>query len=277
MPAIQAKNVKVWKIILFFFFHNIKIGDTMDELLPLLLSLIAGLSTLIGTIFIFLKIDINKLTKYSLAVSAGVMICVSIIDLIPESLNLYLTENTKNQTFIFTSIYITIGLTLSIFLDKALPEETKNNKLYKLGIFTMIAIIFHNLPEGIITFLSSSNNITLAVTITIAIALHNIPEGISISVPIYSATKSQKKAFLYTLISAAAEPIGALLALIILKPIITPTIMASLLAITSGIMMHIGTFRLLPTALKYKEKKKTVFFFIIGIIFMLISNLLISE
>ncbi len=249
----------------------------MGELLPFILTIIAGLSTLIGTLFIFLKININKLTNYALSFASGIMISISITNLIPESINFYLTENGKNISFVCESLYIIIGLILSIFLDKIIAKENQTKKLYKLGIFSMIAIIFHNIPEGIITFLATSNNITLGIVITVAIALHNIPEGISISIPIYSATKSRKKAFLYTLISAIAEPLGAILAYLILKPIITSTIMASLLAITAGIMIYISIFKLLPNALKYKEKKKTTIFFILGITFMLLSNLLITE
>lgn len=250
----------------------------MNNIIPFILTSIAGLATLIGSIFIFLKIDINKLTKYSLSFAAGVMLSVSFTDLIPESLKLLLENYPKTNTFILSIIFIIIGLIISYTIDKLIPENNNvyDKKIYKVGIFSMIAIIIHNIPEGITTYLSSSVNITLGITLTIAIALHNIPEGISISVPVYKATKSRKKAILYTLISGLAEPLGALLAFLFLTPIITNTIMGCILAITAGIMTHISLCQLLPTALTYKEKGRTTCFFIIGFFFMFISHFIIT-
>lgn len=242
-------------------------------IIAFILTFIAGFSTLIGSILIFYKGNHIKLTKYSLAFAAGVMFCVSIIDLIPEAITLIIKESPKTTTFRLIFIYILIGIVISTIIDKLIPEnnDVNNKKLYKVGIFSMLAIIVHNIPEGIATFLSSSSNLTLGISLTIAIALHNIPEGISISVPVYSATNSKKRAICYTLISALAEPVGAIIAFIFLKPIITDNIMGCTLAIITGIMAHIALCQLLPTALKYQEKKQTFIFFIIGILFMLFS------
>ncbi len=242
-------------------------------ILAFLLTLIAGLSTMIGIIFIYYKGNIIKLTKYSLAFAAGVMFSVSILDLIPETIKLLTTNLSKTKAFSFTFIYIIIGFLISTLIDIVVPEnnEVGNKKLYKLGIFSMIAIIIHNIPEGIATFLSSSTNISLGISLTLAIALHNIPEGISISVPVYSATGSRRKALKLTLISALAEPLGALIAFLFLKSIMTDVIMGYTLAIVAGIMSHISLIQLLPESLKYPEKVKTILTFILGVIFMLFS------
>ncbi len=242
-----------------------------------ILTFIAGFSTLLGTVFIFKK-NSKNMVKYALAFASGVMISVSVTDLIPEGIILLNNENGKDRGFILLTIFILVGLLLSAIIDKIIPENNKvyDKKLYKVGIFMVIAIIVHNIPEGIATFLSSASNLTLGITITVAIALHNIPEGISISVPVYEATKSRKKAILYTFISGMSEPVGALLAFLFLKPIITDTIMGIILGIIAGIMTHISVFQLLPTALKYKNKRKTMLFFLIGFIFMIISHILLN-
>ena len=266
----SIKNIFIY---VFFILFNMN-----EIILPFTLTLIAGLSTMIGTIFIFIKCNIDKLTKYSLAFASGVMISVSLLDLIPESLNFILKNNIKNNSFAILIFGIIIGLILSYLIDKIIPEnnKVKNKKLYRVGIFSMIALIIHNIPEGIITFLTSTSNISIGIMLTLAIALHNLPEGISISVPLYTSTNSQKRAVGYTLISALAEPLGAIIALILLKPIITNTIMGFILAITAGIMLHIAMFQLLPSSLKYKNKIKTITIFILGIIFMIISNIFMS-
>jgi len=159
-----------------------------------ILTTLAGLSTLLGTIIIFInKKKNNKIIIGSLSFAAGVMLTVSLTDLIPESINLL------NKTFIIFPaiiimlIFIVIGIIISTAIDKYIPQR-REGELYKVGIISMLAIILHNIPEGIATFLSTENNITLGLSLTIAIALHNIPEGISISVPIYYATGSKIKA-----------------------------------------------------------------------------------
>ena len=240
-------------------------------MLPFILTSIAGLSTLLGTIFIFFKIDINKLTYYSLAFASGVMMSVSLFDLIPESLKL-LFSNNKFTSFLYTIVFIILGIIIAYIIDKLIPKSI--NTLYRVGVISAFTIILHNLPEGIITYLSSMTNIQLGISLTIAIALHNIPEGISIAVPIYSASKSRGRALFYTLLAALAEPIGAVLAFLFLKDIITNTNLGIILSLTAGIMLYISMFELLPNSLKYKNK--TPIIFLIGIIFVFFSQFLIS-
>ena len=91
-----------------------------------------------------------------------------------------------------------------------MPTTNKEN-LYRVGIISMLAIILHNIPEGIATFISTTKDTSLGISLATSIAFHNIPEGISISIPIYYSTKSKTKAILYTFISALSEQIGAIL------------------------------------------------------------------
>ena len=239
-------------------------------IIPFLFTTIAGLSTLIGAFFVFLKIEKDKLIKYSLAFAAGVMIGVSMFDLLKESVSELTKVMSKNISFIYIIIFLSIGLIIPIILDKKINEKKSQNKLYKVGILSMIAIILHNIPEGMATFISTENNISLGITITTAIALHNIPEGISIAIPIYASTNSKKKAILMAFLSGISEPIGGLIAYLILSPFINNIIMGCLLSIIIGIMISISLIELLPTSLKYKNKSKTIIMFLIGIIFMYI-------
>lgn len=246
-----------------------------------LLSILAGLSTLLGTIPIFGRMkDKEKMITSSLSFAAGVMICVSLTDLIPESYTLIKETFLPFPSVLLLLIFFTIGVILSIFIDKLFPSKssntTKQKKLYRVGMISMIAIIAHNLPEGIATFLSASNNAKLGLVLTIAIALHNIPEGISIAVPIFYSTKNRKKAFFYTLLSGLSEPLGALLAYLFLSPFVTSLMMGYLLAAIAGIMMHISFYELLPEAVSYHLPRRTLFFFLFGILFMYLSHVLMG-
>ena len=165
--------------------------------MPFLLTFLASISTLLGGVLIFIKKQKNIII-YSLAFAAGVMITVSITDLIPEAFNLLTTTYNNFYSILLILIFINIGIILSMIIDRFLPN---NDELYRVGIVSMLAIILHNIPEGIITFITSSNDITLGITLTLAIAAHNIPEGITISLPIYYATNNRKKAIFYTFIS----------------------------------------------------------------------------
>ena len=136
----------------------------------------------------------------------------------------------------------------------------------------MLAIIIHNIPEGIATFIATNSNVFLGFSLALAIALHNIPEGISISVPIYYATGNKKKALLYTLISALSEPIGAILAYLFLSKFINNTILGLLFSLIAGIMLQISFCELLPSSKKYNIS--TTFFFILGVLIMIFNLIL---
>ena len=245
-----------------------------------ILSFLAGISTVIGALLIFFdKNKNNKIITMSLSFAAGVMICVSLTDLLLNSFKMILNTNNIFPRVILTLIFMTTGIIISMLIDKYLPSEYQNkdnNGLYKIGIISMVAIILHNIPEGIATFITSSNNLKLGITLTIAIALHNIPEGISIAVPIYHSTNNKRKAILYSLVSGMSEVVGSIIAYLFLSPFINDHIMAALYAIIAGIMIHISVYELLPGAYKEGTLKEVLKFFIIGFIVMLISHLLMG-
>ena len=127
------------------------------------------------------------------------------------------------------------------------------------------------MPEGIITFLSSSQDTFLGIKLCIAIMLHNIPEGIAIAVPIYYGSKSKIKAIMMTLISGLSEPLGAILTYFIFKDYITPNTLSIILLLVGAIMITLSINKLFPEAEKLKEPK----YIMIGIItgFILITLL----
>lgn len=233
-----------------------------------LITTIAGLSTLIGIIPIYLKIkNTNKLICISLAFASGVMASISIFSLTPESYEL-LRENLRiAPSIILMIIFFLIGILLTSFFDKIFQKL--ENKLYKIGIINTLALMIHNIPEGILTFSTTTSNISLGITLAISIMCHNIPEGISISVPIYYSTKSKKKVWFYTIISGFSEVLGAILTYLFLYSFINNQFIGIILSLTTGIMIYISIFELLPNSLEYKEKKTTIVAFIIGFIFMM--------
>ena len=228
----------------------------LNTLNAFLISTLAGMSTLLGGIIIFFKIDKNKINKFitfCLSFSIAIMIGISITDLIPSSLFTILLEYKITKALITIFLSLTLG-SISVFIINKLIKDN-NDSLYKLGILSMIALLLHNFPEGIATFIGSVQDINLGLKLSLAIMFHNIPEGISIAVPIYYATKSKKKALTTTLLSGLAEPMGALIAYLFLKNYITNTMISIVLLFVAGIMITLSIEEMLPKALSYKENK----------------------
>ena len=250
----------------------------MEIIGPLLISTIAGLSTVIGSIVIFFKFKeatINKFIAFCLSFSAIIMIGISITDLIPESSYIIITNFKLVKGIFFSIISFVIGIVLILWINKKISREEWSNKdLYKLGILNMVALMLHNLPEGIATFMSSYKDINLGIKLGFAIMLHNIPEGISIAVPIYYSTGSKRDAILKTFISGLAEPLGAILAFIFLHKYITYNLISIILIFVAGIMITLSIHELIPESLKYHKGKCIILGIITGIIVIIINTLL---
>ncbi|GAB6169591.1 zinc transporter ZupT [Clostridium carnis] len=251
-----------------------------QSFIPLLLSLIAGMSTLIGAFIVFFSKSQNKkLITFALSFSAGVMITVSFTDLFASAEETLTKHNGNLNGVLYTLLFLIIGAVMALLIDKFIPDNSPNikggkgNKLYRVGFVSMIALMIHNFPEGVATFVSGYENTTLGISIAIAIALHNIPEGISIAMPIYYSTQSKSKAFKYTLLSGLAEPIGALLAFLFLRPFINDIILAITFAIVAGIMLYISFAELIPTARQYGYSKIYVLSVFLGICIIPLSHI----
>jgi ZIP family zinc transporter len=162
-------------------------------------------------------------------------------------------------------------------------RNAHNHKLMRMGLFTALAIAIHNFPEGLATFLAAMHDPNLGVAIAVAVALHNIPEGISVSVPIFYATGNRKKAFVYSLLSGLAEPVGAGIAYFSLRLFmggsaggVPPQVMGILFGGVAGIMVYISLDELLPTSKAYGKGHDSLLGLISGMMVMAVSLLLMK-
>lgn len=210
----------------------------MNIQISLLLSILAGLGTLLGSVFIFIpKLNKTKYIPLFLSISATIMLSFSIFDLIPESV-FYITSNkTLGKSILLIIIPFLVGVAVIKILDKSYKE---NDNLKKIGILSFISLAIHNFPEGIATFLSSMVNVRLGISLSIGIMLHNIPEGICISLPLYQATKSKKRVLITTFIASIAEPFGAILSYLFLKNYINNLTISITLLFVAGLMITLS-------------------------------------
>ncbi|MDX9726345.1 MAG: zinc transporter ZupT [Bacteroidales bacterium] len=234
------------------------------------LTLLAGLSTGIGSIMSLLSKKFNpKVLALSLGFSAGVMIYVSLVEIFVKAKEALIAAHGLKAGNVYTVIAFFSGIALIAIIDKLIPSfenphEIKNideknldpsssRKLLRMGLFSALAVAIHNFPEGLATFMGAMTNPALGISIAVAIAIHNIPEGIAVSVPVYYATGSRKKAFWLSLLSGLAEPVGAIVGYFILRSIFNDSTFGVIFAGVAGIMIYISLDELLPTAEEYGE------------------------
>jgi len=253
----------------------------------------AGLSTGIGSIMAFLSKEFNpKFLAASLGFSAGVMIYVSLIEIFVKAKHSLIFVYGERPGYCATVFAFFIGIGFIALIDRLVPsfenphefknikrseyEKEKKNKLMRMGIFSALAIGIHNFPEGLATFMAAMQDTALGISIAVAIAIHNIPEGIAVSVPVYYATESRKKAFYYSLLSGIAEPVGALTGFIILRTFISHAAFGWVFAGVAGIMIYISLDELLPTAEEYGEHHIAILGLIAGMFVMALSLVMFS-
>ncbi len=259
------------------------------------LSIFAGLSTGIGGLILLLFKKINtKILSVALGFSAGVMVYVSFVEILPEAKKFLGKAYGVSKGDWVTFIAFFAGIFLIGIIDKLVPEKENphephsvqqldvcgfgqnSQKLIKTGKIAAFAITIHNFPEGLATFVSGMNGLSLGIAIAVAVAIHNIPEGISVALPIYCATGDKKKAFYMSLLSGLAEPAGAILAFLILGPFLNDIVFGIIYASIAGIMVFISFDELLPSAREYGEHHLSILGLICGMIVMGISLLLLG-
>lgn len=253
-----------------------------QALKALLLALIAGMATLLGALIIFLTKSKNeKILSSSLGFAAGVMLSVSFLDLWSQSQDSLTQSMGERWGIVLSVFFLLLGIVFALGIDHFVPhdktEPNQNDKphqnLYRVGFVSMLAIMLHNLPEGIATFSAGYEDLAMGISIAVAISMHNIPEGITVAMPIYYATGKKLDALKYTFISGMAEPLGALLAFWVLRPFINSFNLGAIFAIVAGIMIYIAVEELIPSSRQYGYPRLALFATFAGIIIMPLSHI----
>lgn len=267
--------------------------NDINILYAFLLTLGAGLATGIGSaIAFFAKRTNTRFLSFSLGVSAGVMIYVSFVELLHNSqIELEDIFGGQKGKLICAAAFFG-GMLIAALIDKLVPKkenphefktvESMNNppkssrNLMRTGLLTAIVVGIHNFPEGIATFMTAVNSPQLGIAIAAAIAIHNIPEGIAVSVPVYFATGSKKKAFWYSFSSGLAEPIGAVVAYLILMPFLSTELISIVSAAVAGIMVFISVDELLPAAEEFGEHHISIYGMLTGMAVMALTLIVLA-
>ena len=272
------------------------------------LTTFAGLSTGLGGLVVYREKPLNQhILSFSLGLSAGVMIYISFVEMLSQSFDT-LSSIYGRRGDLYTVIAFFVGMFISMFIDFLIPENENPHEMHgveeisydphtnkkstvkekegqinkpldaelaRVGKVSAIAIIVHNFPEGIASFVAALADPQLGFSIAFAIAIHNIPEGIAVAVPLYAGTGDKKRSFLAALRSGLAEPLGALLGFVVFRAWINDVLLGIIFAAIAGIMVFISFDELLPSAEKQGEHHIAIAGLMTGMAIMAISLIVI--
>lgn len=240
----------------------------------LLITLIVGLFTLLGSIIVILTKNSKKLIDFSISIGFGVLFTLIIIEILPESIELINTKYELLPSILVLITLVILGVTILKLLDKFIPDHDTHNKnnLIHVGLITSVALFIHNYLEGMAIYTSTDTSLKLGSLLGLGVALHNIPLGMSIASFFYS--KGKVKTLLLSLIVSLSTFLGGLTIVMFSNFIINDFIRGIILSVTLGMLVYIVIFELLPHIFENKNKKSCIIGILMGVVILLISTLL---
>jgi zinc transporter, ZIP family len=241
----------------------------MDMLIWILIVSVMG--PVIGSLIGVIKKPSERFMLDMLAFAAGVMLAISFLELIPQSLEM--------GTVWSCAIGIIIGSIVMYIVDKTAPHihpcmcvNEQGSKLKKTAVYLLIGIFIHNLPEGMAIATGTISGMDSALVVALAIAIHNIPEGICTSAPFYFCSKKRLKSFLISASTAIPILAGFFIGKA-LYTVLSPIIISGVVAATAGVMIYISGDELIPTSCNKSNKPwshSTIFSLIAGVLFVVV-------
>ncbi|MDE5546208.1 MAG: ZIP family metal transporter [Anaeroplasmataceae bacterium] len=263
--------------------------------LILVLSLIAGIvGTGVGGILgVLLKNKGNKVMSRILSFAGGVMVGIVVFEMIPESIAKTRFEKNPYGVFI-TFAAVVCGILLTFGLNKILDrlenvrethrsleelhhetqvlqltqnqteESTNKTALVKAGLIMLLAIMFHNIPEGMAIGATGTAEVKMGVLVAILIAVHNVPEGMAISAPLASGGMKAWKTILLTSLAGAATVVGAIIGMAIGG--IGTLAIGICMGIAGGAMLYVTFCEIIPQSILMDEGRIPAVSMLIGIL-----------
>lgn len=258
------------------------------DLTALLMTLAAGLATPVGGLFALVtKRRSDRLQAFGMGLAGGVLVYLALRGLVTESLE-DLEAIYGHSAHLLTLGALALGMGVMLVFDRFLPggahgkheeEESRSETSHALlvsGIAAAVAISIHNIPEGVMLYVTASHTPLEALPVMLAVAIHNLPIGLSIAIPIYYATGRRSAALLVCLLSGLVEVLGALIGWLLEAPMESPLGPATL-ALIAGIMVYVSFDELIPTALHGDRRHAGLSGILLGILLMALTMALLHH
>ena len=238
----------------------------------LIILVISVLGPVLGSLIGVLKKPSEGFMYNMLAFAGGVMLAISFLELIPESIEI-------SSVWIAT-VGIIFGSIIMFGVDRIIPhihpglcQQEQGKKLKKTALYLMIGIFLHNFPEGMAIAIGTVSGFKVSIVIALAIAIHNVPEGICTSAPYFSITKKRLKSFLISSSTAIPLLMGFLIANQLYQ-YISNNMIGFIVGATAGLMIYITSDEIIPASCCKATNHQTIFSLILGILFVILLGLL---
>jgi ZIP family zinc transporter len=267
------------------------------------LSMVAGLGTGLGGMIAVFRQPGRRTFGLLMGITAGVMITLSFVDLVNHALELAGVWTTAIGFTLGALFMLLIDMVIPHIrfgekefdgfkkqdANKSIEQDEQGHpklhrhksrwkskthitdvKLLKTGLLVALGIAIHNTPEGIAVGAGYAHTPAFGIFIATAITLHNIPEGIATALPLYKAGMSKRRAAGFAFLSGLTEPIGALLAVLVLSSF--DALIPAALAFAGGVMVFITLDELIPVAREHGHQHYTAIGIILGAVFVFILS-----
>ncbi|MCX6710422.1 MAG: ZIP family metal transporter [Candidatus Woesearchaeota archaeon] len=238
----------------------------------LILLIISATAPLLGALIGILKKPSKEFMYILLAFAAGVMLSVSFLQLMPESVRM--------SSIWISAVGIVVGSLLMYALDKIIPHlhpelgsQEQGGKLKKSAIYLIIGIFMHNIPEGMAIAIGAFSGLKVGFAIALSIAIHNIPEAACTSASYYYLTRKRKNSFFLASLTSISVLIGFFL-LYFFYQIIPESSIGLLIGATAGIMIYISADELIPSSCSLSGSHATIFSLIAGVVIVVLLGLI---
>lgn len=251
--------------------------------IALVLTLLVGLFILLGSVFATKFKDNKGFTDFSISLAFGVIISLILFEILPETYEVLNSELGLVRTILSIVILVLIGIFMLKILDSFIPhheheahhthkhkdELCHNNHLKHIGLVSALAVILHNIIEGMSLYIVTSSSFVSGLFMCIGIGLHNIPMGLVISSTLYNANYSKKDVIKISLVVSLSTFIGGFIMFILGG--VSHLVEGILLGITLGMLVYIAVFELFHQIYHMKNKRTSYIGMLLGILLLVIG------
>ncbi len=239
-----------------------------------------GLGGLLG---VLVGVRGRKFISAVLGIASGIMLAVVFFDLMPESMAMSPSPMVSllgmiwgivvmiMLGYVVAKIEARINKTRTLISNKNDLTSANRKKLKSAGLFLLLAISLHDIPEGLAIGASDTVAGSLALTMAIVIMIHNIPEGMAISLPLVAGRTNKFVAVLLSTIAGSMTIVGGIIG--VLLGGISLTMTSFFLAFAGGAMLQVTVCDMIPNAIDLNKGNATFYCILSGILLGFVINI----
>ncbi|WP_302175505.1 ZIP family metal transporter [uncultured Hydrogenophaga sp.] len=259
-------------------------------------SLLAAVATAVGALPVFVVQRVSKLQESALlAFSAGIMLAASIFALLLPSLEAgQALTGERTGSAALTGLGLALGMGLMLAIDRLTPHEhavlppaAQGHASLRGGQgaagqgarLMVLAILIHNVPEGLAVGaayagVGADAAGSAGASVALAIGLQNMPEGLIVAMALRAMGQSAGRAWGVAALTGLAEPLGAILGLLVLGSV--PAFYPLGLALAAGAMLFVISHEIIPETHRNGFESWASVTLLAGFVFMLLLDAMLG-